>query len=953
MRIGSNETLDGHGADGFVGRTAELAKLSELAEKVRTGAPQVIWVHGPAGIGKTTMVRRFLSDLTGFAVLHAAADPSESVVPYGIVDQLVRRVPQRAQVPLLASGIPDEANPLAVGARLLDLLGLIQAGGSVALVVDDVQWIDAPSAHALGFVLRRVWADQVLVVLLARPAEDSHSADLLGKLNHSGGGAVSLELTGLGAGEVSGLALAMTGRRLPVPAAERLRDYTGGHPLHLRTLLADVPLDQLADRHSRLALPRSVVTAVRASLERLPEPSRRLLDGLAVLGTRSPLARVAQVAGVREPSVALQPALDAGLVTWWPNELSSPVAIAHDLQREAIYNALPPSQRSSLHAKAAEVVDPAGAWGHRVAAATATDADLADRLEAAAEEESKAGRHDSAARYLRWAADLSPERADYERRIETSCVQVLFSSDHAWALRLRPKVLQCAPSALRSLCLGLTSLLALGEWGAAQRSLTTVMRLAEQDGEHVPRWVRGTAAAGLAAAYTWGGDAKRTVRVAKDALDAGDIPVLMRDYTRVLMAVARSRIDGMAAALDELDHLPRIPSAASVEHLESLACRGAIRAMLGRFVEAKRDLSTVVQRHRTGTYLMSGTVPYCYLAATHYQLGEWDDASIVVRQALSFEDLEEQAQNQTLRRFAATLVPAGRGDWATATEQSGLATRFAQQIGGPQDLRYAALAEAILRQAMADRRGMVAALTRVPGITEADPAEHDDAGVHEWWSLWWRPLLTEGLIGVGELDAAETELTALRVSASGVRYMASTVMRLSSWHMAASGDVPGAVEAVEAFFDRPRGPSTPLADGLLEHDHGRRLLMVGRPGEAGRVLRSAKQRFARLGALPFEQRVDEDLARLEAAPEPVGVPAPRRPDVLAGLTDREGEVAHLVGRSLTNREIGAELYVTTKTVEYHLGNIYAKLGITSRRQLRDLLAERPHSTVPRDSPRST
>ena len=150
----------------------------------------------------------------------------------------------------------------------------------------------------------------------------------------------------------------------------------------------------------------------------------------------------------------------------------------------------------------------------------------------------------------------------------------------------------------------------------------------------------------------------------------------------------------------------------------------------------------------------------------------------------------------------------------------------------------------------------------------------------------------------------------------------------------------------EDFLGRHRGPVVPLADGLLEHDHGRRLLAVGRHVDGIRMLRSAKQRFARLGAIPFEQRVDEDLDNVIVPP--AVVPAPRRPDVLAGLTDRESEVAHLVGRNMTNREIGAELYVTTKTVEYHLGNIYAKLGITSRRQLRDLLAERPHPDVPRD-----
>lgn len=882
----------------FVGREQELTRLDELADKVRAGEPQVVWVRGAAGIGKTTVVRRFAARLTDFTVLAATADPAETALDHGVIGQLVRRLPG---APMGAA--PDES-PLAVGARLLDLLGRLQSAGSVALVVDDVQWADPPSVQALGFVLRRIWADQVLVVLVAREPDER-----LDRLVRSGPAATVMVLAGLGAADVAELSRRVAGQELTTTAAARLREFTGGHPLHLRTLLAEASAEELTS--GRIRVPPSLVTAVRAVTDRLPAPTRDLLDALAVLGGRAPLARAAQVGDVVVAGEALQPALAAGLARWWPNEPSSPVGMVHELQREAIYSGLSPARRSLLHGRAAEVVDRASAWAHRVAATTTSDPHLAAELEAAAAEQAANGRHGVAAEYLRWAADLSPDRADGERRLLTSAVQAVFSRDRTVVPPLLPRLRRCASSPLRSLCLGFVALFIGGEWAAAESLFTE----AAAD-PAAPEWVRGTAWAGLAGVYAWSGRDAETGEAVRAALAYDDLPMTLRDYTGVIAAVARTRVAGMRAALDELDSLPANPSAVPAGQLDMLACRGAARTMLGQFTDARRDLVNVVRRQRAGVFLIGGTVAHCYLAAGHYVLGEWDEAAVLMRQAANVDD--EQPQNVVLRRMAATFVPAGRGAWAAAAEQVGAAWRMAHQLGGPQDLRYASLADALVAQARDDHQRMYTVLHRLAG-------DHDD-GVHRWWDLWWRPLLVAALLGTGRTETAAARLDGLRTRAAGVTYLDSTLIRLSAWHRHATGDRDGALAMADEYLRNPSPLQVPLADAMLEHDHARRLLAVGHLAEATRWLRSAKHRLHRLGAAPYERRVDESLAR-------AGAPN-RGSDIFVGLTDREWEVARLVGRDLTNREIAARLFVTTKTVEYHLGNVYAKLGITSRRELR-------------------
>jgi predicted ATPase len=143
---------------GFVGRQSELRILGERLAAAQLGHPQVVYVEGEAGGGKSTLLSRFLGSLADEVILEVAGDEAETLLAYGIIDQL-------QPGPLTEPG----TDPMAAGARLLDLLDRLQAGGQVVvLIIDDLQWVDRPSSRAVLFALRRLRADKVLAVVSTR-----------------------------------------------------------------------------------------------------------------------------------------------------------------------------------------------------------------------------------------------------------------------------------------------------------------------------------------------------------------------------------------------------------------------------------------------------------------------------------------------------------------------------------------------------------------------------------------------------------------------------------------------------------------------------------------------------------------------------------------------------------------------------------------------------------------
>ena len=303
-------------AEVFVGRLPETDQLAACAAKVRDGEAWLAVVEGEAGIGKSAFARRLVASLEGFTVLWATGDASETDLPGGIISQLVRRVDHdlAAPFPLLAQDGAGGASASAVGGQLLLLLGVLQESrGPVAIVVDDVHWADSLSMQVLGFVLRRLWADRVLTVLLTRSDAES-TVGSLDRLVRSLERAVHVEIGGLGEDDVAQVARQLLGVRLAPGLVERLHGYTKGHPLYLRTVLAEVPVETLRDETAqRWPAPRTLRVSIKALLDQLPPDSVALLEAMAVLATRLPLATVARVAGVPDPATALGPALSARL----------------------------------------------------------------------------------------------------------------------------------------------------------------------------------------------------------------------------------------------------------------------------------------------------------------------------------------------------------------------------------------------------------------------------------------------------------------------------------------------------------------------------------------------------------------------------------------------------------------------------------------------------------------
>ena len=158
--------------DLFVGRAAELARVAEVVARVETGEPWLVAIEGDPGMGKTTLARRGLAGAVGLKVLSARADQAEADLDFGIADQLLRSAGAAFRTSWAGNGADSPGSSFTMGARLLEVVGELQAQGPVAVLIDDVQWADRRSVEALTFMFRRLSVDPVVAVMVYRGPAD-------------------------------------------------------------------------------------------------------------------------------------------------------------------------------------------------------------------------------------------------------------------------------------------------------------------------------------------------------------------------------------------------------------------------------------------------------------------------------------------------------------------------------------------------------------------------------------------------------------------------------------------------------------------------------------------------------------------------------------------------------------------------------------------------------------
>ncbi|HET7304158.1 MAG TPA: AAA family ATPase [Segeticoccus sp.] len=895
----------------FVGRSDELMALQDEFAAARRGEPRLVWVDGEAGVGKTALVRRFIRDVGAAAVLWASGDEAELALEFGVVEQLRAGMPVRSRGPRTVRAGVDS---LVVGADLLSGIGLLERRGPVVVVVDDLDLVDSASAHVLLFVLRRLRREALLVVVVARPATLGRLGAGWARLLADRDKVRRVRLGGLSGRDVGALA-ELSGSPLADAAGERLRAHTAGNPLYVSALLDELGADVLNDLGTSLPAPHSYAATVLARVARLTRAAQGLVAAAAVLGRRSPLRTLADTAALRDPVAALDEAEAAGLLVTG-GQGGWLVDFVHPLVRAAVYDDLSPLRRRALHRAAADAVGEPSSFRHRVAATAGTDAELAARLVRAADNEQADGALAGAADYYELASRVEPDPTGADRCLYHAVELWLRAGRVATATSYAVQVAERPTSRHQRY---ITALLDTPR-GRLDEAVAAIQEVAESVSPVGDPDLYARAAAALAYLRVILGDHESATLWATRARGAA-APGSMIDGLAVqalAWGCARAgRFDEAVAELGGLDPGHDKPEASEAE---LLSVRGVIRTWAGDVRSAVTDLRAVDRWVRSGAPVSDIGRVYAGLAEAEFRIGSWDSAATHIELALSLgADLDHGWVTPHTHAVAAHLY-AARGQAEDARGQSDAARRAAASSPVAEGRAYASLAEAHRSWGVGDWPGVIDALQELP----------DHSRDHPNLALW-RCRMAEACIGEGRSGEALALVEQLPTGPWGGTDEADrTRLRALALHGLGEHDAARAafVDATAALADRP----ATFGGAVLALDYGRFLLASGHADDAVGPLRWAHEVLLGLGARGFREACE---AALDACGAPTGA-GPRT--TLEALTPRERVVARLVAGGATNREVAAQLYLSTKGVEYHLGNIFRKLGITSRRQLRTVLS---------------
>ncbi|WP_345571263.1 helix-turn-helix transcriptional regulator [Nonomuraea rosea] len=911
-----------HGAM-FVGRDHELECLGEEFRRTRAGLPRLVVVEGAAGMGKTTLVHRFLGTCGTPNVLFTDGDEGETLLAYGT---LIRLFGGPAGLPpqLAALGAPAPAgadgpdglpDPLAAGAALLDVLSERQLTEPLCLIVDDVHWADAPTLRALTFCLRRLRVDRVLTILMLRDAALLPGPEGLLRLI-AADSTRRLRLSGLRAPDVEAMVSGLGGGAVSQRAAARLVAHTEGVPLHLRALLEEVPLNALDDLAQPLPAPRSYAMLVLAKVARCAPAVRELVSAVSVLGLSCPLHLAARVAGVDAPLQALEQAVSEGVLLERSSSRGPVAAFAHPLIRTAVYRDLGPAHRSALHARAALVAESEQArLRHRIGAVAGPSPELAAELAELGRAQVRLGSFGSAAEHLKAAAELSGDPAP----LAAEAVEALLLDGRVEeAAALTAALPERAHPAVRGYALGHLAMVR-GQVEEARAQLSTAWDRAGPP----ESGLAARAAQQLAMLYLVRGEGRQAARWADRARSSPGYRFSI-DYNRYTQLNGLGISGEIEAALAATANLPS-PATASIAELDALLGRGLLRMYSDDLPGGLADLS--------GTVAACGerSVPFRMLAMAmlgqiEYRAGRWEDAALHTETAASVADDADQRWLSPVCHALAALVPAARGDWplAEAHVRAAVANGGAGAGNGAGDgavasLAHACSAAAHLAAARGDHARTVEALEPLLAVKLHDI-------VYEPGVVQWLDLLVDALIGLGELDRAEDRLVEVERLAGqrGRRSALATAARCRGALHAARHEVEPADAAFTTALAHSGLAGLPFDEARLRLAYGRFLRRLGRRRQAQSQLELGLGLFTRLGAVPYTDRCERELSacglpRAESGASP-----------LLRLTPQEQAVARLVATGMTNRQVARELVLSVKTIEYHLGNAYAKLGVSSR-----------------------
>ncbi len=898
------------------GRAGEIARLEELLSAVRRGESRALVLRGEAGMGKTALLEYASGSCGACRVMHSGGVESEMELPFAALHQLclplvdgLERLPAVQRDALrTAFGLTSGLRPdgFLVGLAVLTLLSDAAEPQPLICVVDDAQWLDRSSAQVLLFVARRLQAESVAMLFAERDQDQPTQLS----------GLPELELQRLPDAEARELLASSTPGRLDERVRQRIIDEARGNPLALLELPHGVSSASLAGGFAvadSLPLVRRVEASFRRRVNQLPEETQRLLLLAAAEPTGDPMLlwRAAAVLGL--PLEAAAPAEAADLIA-----VGTRVTFRHPLLRSAIYAAASGDKRRSAHQALAEAIDAERdpdrrAW-HRAHAALAPDEEVALELELSADRAHARGGIAAAAAFLQRAVALT---ADRERRAERAFAAAQASLE-AGAFDAALDMLATAEAG------------PLDEFQRARADLQ-----------------RGR----IAAASSFGLGAAQLLQAATQ-LEPLDLDLARETYLEAWGTALAAGDLARAGTLRDVSQAVRSAPPAVHEPLASdLLLDGLAQLVAEGLASAAPTLRKAVSAFRDDDRVLQFGAMAATAAAALWDVESWDEVSS--RQLQLARDAGALAQLATALQGKGIVVA-----WSGDLRGAASIVAEADAVTGAAGIRIASYGGMVLA-AYRGREAEASALL----TTTIENASARCEGLGVQFAHWASAVLFNGL---GRYEEA---LAAARQASDAARELF-----VSRWALAElveacarSGNLGLAAEALERLVEAPSASGTDWGLGIVARSralvsedgtaealyleaiaglgrtplrpelgrahlvYGEWLRREGRRTDGREQLRSAYEIFTSVGADAFAERARRELLA-------TGEKVRKRSDETRGqLTAQEEQIARLAAGGRTNQEIGAQLFLSPRTVEWHLHKVFTKLGIGSRMQLRDRL----------------
>ncbi|HEX4291422.1 MAG TPA: AAA family ATPase [Trebonia sp.] len=903
----------------LTGRRTECDILDQFVDAVRAGASRALVVNGEAGVGKTALLQYAAGRADGCRVVRALGVQTEMELAFATLHQLCAPLlpcldrlsgPQRQALLTvfgLSAGPPPDS--FLIGLAVLSLMAEAAAADPLLCVVDDVQWADRASARVLAFVGRRLGTESVGLVLGTRALSDD-----LARFEQ-------LAVAGLPEAD----ARTLLESALAVPIDRQVRDQivaeTGGNPLALLELPRSLTAAELAGGFGLpgvLRLPGSVEESFYQRVCALPGKTRRLLM-LAAADPSGDAALVWRAAGpLGVGPGAAEPAAESGLA-----EIGIRIRFCHPLVRSVAYRTASAADRRRAHEALAAATDPGldpdrHAW-HRARSVSGPDEAVAAELERSAGRARARGGLSATAAFLERATMLTPDPARRASRALDAAEAKMLAGAFDAALDLLAMAeagpigerQQTRPDLVRA-----QIAFAKGRGtDAAPLLLDVAARLERTD----PGFSRETYLDAMKAAMFAGRLARpggALPEVARLVGTAGWPPDSLRAPDLLLAGLAANFNQGYAAAVPLLRRglaawAAWAADVSEKEEMRSLWMAGIAAERIWDEDGYQRMAARYVQLARSTGTLSELPLALLHHGHVHLFAGELNAAASVFGELQAVAD----ATGAHFTPYIAWVLAAWRGDEPAVSALIEATITDAIEHGQGLSVAVASWAEALLCNGLGKYDRAVVAAQRA--------SSYDGELTPKDWAL---VELVEAAARSKMTDTAAAALSWLapQAGASGTDWAIGLVARCRA--LLAEGD------AADELY---RTAIAHLARTRMRPDLARAHLLYGewlrrerRRGEAREQLRAAHELLDAIGMAAFAERARRELqATGETARKRVGAPADQQ------LTAQESQIAQLARDGLSNPEIGARLFLSPRTVGYHLGNVFAKLGISSRNQL--------------------